>query len=76
MPESVRVDTCAGCGRPVDPDKLYVDALEYESAADFVLHMGDGKPRTRRRFHVEHFRRQIDDCLYVMVDEELPSRIA
>jgi len=70
MPESLMVYTCAGCGRPVDPDEPYVDALEYDSAADFVLHTGDGMPRTTRRFHVEHFRRQIDDCLYVMLDED------
>ena len=65
---------CAGCGRPVDPDEPYVDAFEFESASDFVLHIGDGMPRTTRRFHVAHFRRQIDNCLYVMVDEELPRR--
>ena len=68
------VHSCAGCGRPVDQDESYVDALEYESASDFVLHMGDEEIRTTRRFHVEHFRRQIEDCLYVMVHEELPRR--
>ena len=40
------------------------------SPSDFALHAHDESARARRRFHVAHFRRQIGDCVYELVQEE------
>ena len=70
------VYVCPGCGQPIEPGDDYVVAREYESAPDFSLHMkGDDRTRPTRRFHVAHFRRQIGECVYELVHEEMtPGR--
>ena len=46
----------------------YVLALEYEERAGFSLHAADAARRAvERRFHVEHFRRQLGERLFVLV---------
>jgi hypothetical protein len=61
---------CPGCGRSVQPGEDYVVALEFEAEAGFSLHrMSKAVPLTaERRFHVEHFRGQLGDRFYVLVD--------
>lgn len=45
----------------------YVVALEYEERAGFSLHATDATPRAvERRFHVEHFRKQLGARLFVL----------
>jgi hypothetical protein len=72
MPEaSAIVYECPGCGEIIERGEDYVVARAYESPSDFALHMhGDESARARRRFHVAHFRRQIGDCVYELVQEE------
>jgi hypothetical protein len=72
MPEaSTIVYVCPGCGEVIEPAEDYVVARAYESQSDFVLHLhGDESARARRRFHVAHFRRQIGECVYELVQEE------
>lgn len=72
MPEaSAIVYECPGCGEIIEMGEDYVVARAYESQSDFVLHLhGDKSAHTRRRFHVSHFRRQIGECVYELVQEE------
>jgi hypothetical protein len=58
---------CPGCGLPVGDDETRVDAREHCAESDVTLHMHDHSVGTRRRFHVEHFRRRIGDCVYELV---------
>lgn len=45
-------------------------ALEYEEPG-FSLHISDGAAtRPEHRFHVEHFRRQLGERVFVLVREE------
>jgi hypothetical protein len=69
--ESPVVFECPGCGRSVEPGEDYVVALEYEVEAGFSLHqMRNTVPVTaERRFHVEHFRGQLGDHFYALIDE-------
>ncbi len=68
---SVIVYECPGCGTPIEPSADHVVAREYESQLDFVLHMhGGASTRATRRFHVAHFRRQIGECVYELVQKE------
>ena len=61
---------CPGCGQAVQPDEDYVLALEYEEPG-FSLHISEGAPSgAERRFHVEHFRRQLGERVFVLVREE------
>jgi hypothetical protein len=73
MPEaSAIVYECPGCGRPVEPGEDYVAAREYALEPDFSLHMKEhaAEARATRRFHVEHFRGRIRECVYELVDPE------
>ena len=67
---------CPGCGLSVEPGEDYVVALEYEAEPGFSLHqMSNAVPVTAEwRFHVEHFRGQLGDRFYVLVDESSSSR--
>ena len=67
---SVIVYECPGCGKIIEPGEDYVVARAYDSPSDFVLHAHDECARARRRFHVAHFRRQIGDCVYGLVQDE------
>ena len=58
---------CPGCGLPVGHDQPHVDVREYTGESEVTLHMHDHSAGTRRRFHVEHFRRRIGDCMYELV---------
>ena len=61
--------TCPGCGQAVQPGDDYVLALEYEEPG-FSLHTSEGAPSgAKRRFHVEHFRRQLGERVFVLVRE-------
>ena len=66
------VHECPGCGEPVDDDEDYVLAQEYASApgfgqSDFEAHaLASGAVR---RFHVGHFRGQIGDRVYRLVND-------
>ena len=45
-------------------------ALEFEEPG-FSLHSSEGTPsEAERRFHVEHFRRQLGERVFVLVREE------
>jgi hypothetical protein len=61
---------CPGCGSSVNDGEDYVVALEYEAEPGFSLHqMPHDLPATaERRFHVEHFRGQLGDRVFVLVD--------
>ena len=49
-------------------------AREYEEPG-FSLHTSEGAPTgVERRFHVEHFRRQLGDRVFVLVHEESTTR--
>ena len=66
---------CPGCGRAVEVGEDYVLALEYEERADFSLHAADDAPQAvERRFHVEHFRRQVGDRLFLLVQGDQTAR--
>ena len=72
MPEaSAIVYECPGCGEAVEPGEDYVVAREYEAVPDFNLHMKGHEETVRaiRRFHVEHFRGRMGDCVYELVQE-------
>jgi hypothetical protein len=64
------VFTCPGCGRAVEEGEDYVVALEYQSEPGFSLHQmpHDSPVTAERRFHVEHFRGQLGDRVFVLVD--------
>jgi hypothetical protein len=72
---SPEVFACPGCSRSVGPGEDYVVALEYEAEPGFSLHqMSNAASVTaERRFHVEHFRGQLGDRFYVLVDESSSS---
>jgi hypothetical protein len=72
---SPEVFACPGCGRSVEPGEDYVVALEYDAEPGFSLHqMSNAVPVTaERRFHVEHFRGQLGDRFYVLIDESSSS---
>jgi hypothetical protein len=57
---------CPGCGLPVGDGEPHVDAREH-TESEVTLHTHDHSALTRRRFHVEHFRRRIGDFVYELV---------
>lgn len=59
---------CPGCGGPVRPGEDYVDAVEYVAEPGFTLHEMtiDAAATADRRFHVEHFRHQIGNRLFLL----------
>ena len=63
---------CPGCGIAVEPGEEFVVAREYQVVGDFSLHcdIHDLPVRAERRFHVEHFRRQIGDKVYELLDQQ------
>lgn len=66
--------TCPGCGQALQPGEDYVLARGYEEPG-FSLHTSEGAPTgVERRFHVEHFRRQLGDRVFVLVHEESTTR--
>jgi hypothetical protein len=67
MDESGVAFVCPSCGLPVGKDEPHVSALEHTVRSDVTLHMHDRTAATRRRFHVEHFRRRIGDRHYELV---------
>jgi hypothetical protein len=72
MPEaSVIVYECPGCGKSIEPGEDYVVAREYYLAPDFSLHMkGHEETVTAiRRFHVEHFRGRMGECVYELIHD-------
>ncbi len=60
-------NVCPGCGLLVADDEPHVLVREHAAESDVTLHMHDHSAGTRRRFHVEHFRRRIGDCSYELV---------
>ena len=72
MPEaSTIVYQCPGCGKAIEPGEDYVVAREHPLAHDFTLHMkGHDDVGTTRRFHVEHFRRRLNDHVYELIDAQ------
>lgn len=62
--------TCPGCGGEVEPHEDHVRALEYKDEPGFRLHLHEAAPSgIERRFHVEHFRRQLGERIFVLVHE-------
>jgi hypothetical protein len=72
---SPEIFQCPRCGRVVSSGQDYVVALEYEAEPGFSLHgmSTDAPAGQERRFHVEHFRGQLGDRFYVLVDESSSS---
>ena len=61
---------CPGCGQAVEAHEDYVLAHEYEDIPGFRLHMPERAcPVVEWRFHVEHFRRQLGERIFVLVHE-------
>ena len=75
---SLEVFVCPGCGRSVEAGEDYVVALEHEPEPGFSLHqMSHAGPVTAtRRFHVEHFRGQLGNRFYVLIDGSSSSHAA
>jgi hypothetical protein len=72
---SAIVYECPGCGEAIEPGEDYVVARAYESPSDFALHIHDVQSgHATRRFHVAHFRRQIGECVYELVQDESDGR--
>ena len=63
---------CPGCGEPVTSGEDHVVAREYVVVPGFTLHAlrDEDSPRAERRFHVKHFRGQIRDLFYELVEHE------
>jgi hypothetical protein len=70
MSEGIIVWECPGCGQPIESGDDYVTARQYPVTPDFTLHMKghDVAAVATRRFHVEHFRGQLGDNVYELVD--------
>jgi hypothetical protein len=74
--ESHVVFECPRCGRSVEPGEDYVVALEYEVEPGFTLHQmrDDVSGTAERRFHVEHFRGQLGNHFYALIEGSSSSR--